>query len=88
MNPWVLPIFDAIIEWSSIDYLEKLISNKKIEIVPLAFMRGRTFSRAFIIADEMQNASPKQMQMAVTRVGKESRMVVTGASSCSFLLLC
>ena len=55
-----------------------MLYNGKIEICPLAFMRGRTFKNAFIIADEMQNSSPNQMKMLVTRLGANSRMVITG----------
>jgi phosphate starvation-inducible PhoH-like protein len=55
-----------------------MIDNGIIEISPLAFMRGRTFKRCFIIADEMQNSSPNQMKMLLTRLGDDSRMVVTG----------
>jgi phosphate starvation-inducible PhoH-like protein len=55
-----------------------MVNNGVIEISPLAFMRGRTFKRSFIIADEMQNSSPKQMKMLLTRLGDHSRMVITG----------
>ena len=58
--------------------LKYMIETGIIEISPLAFMRGRTFKRCFIIADEMQNSSPKQMKMLLTRLGEDSRMVVTG----------
>jgi phosphate starvation-inducible protein PhoH len=55
-----------------------MINNGKIEICPLAFMRGRTFKHSFIIADEMQNSSPNQMKMLATRLGTNTRMVITG----------
>jgi hypothetical protein len=58
--------------------MKHMVDNGVIEISPLAFMRGRTFKRCFIIADEMQNSSPKQMKMLLTRLGEDSRMVVTG----------
>ena len=66
------------IENVSKNELEKMIFENVIEISPLAFMRGRTFKDTFIIADEMQNSSPAQMQMLTTRVGEGSRLVITG----------
>jgi len=58
--------------------LDNLINSNVIEIAPLAFMRGRTFKHSFIIADEMQNSSPNQMKMLTTRIGTNSRLVITG----------
>ena len=78
MDPWTKPIFDIFQEYYSKSELDLLIYSGKIEICPLAFMRGRTFKNAFIIADEMQNSSPNQMKMLVTRLGINSRMVITG----------
>jgi hypothetical protein len=78
MDPWTKPIFDIFLEYCSKTELDLMLHNGKIEICPLAFMRGRTFKSAFIIADEMQNSSPNQMKMLVTRLGKNSRMVITG----------
>ena len=78
MNPWTRPIFDIFSEFVSFFEMKHMIDNGIIEISPLAFMRGRTFKRCFIIADEMQNSSPKQMKMLLTRLGDDSRMVVTG----------
>ena len=78
MDPWTKPIFDIFLEFYSKSELDLMLYNGKIEICPLAFMRGRTFKNAFIIADEMQNSSPNQMKMLVTRLGANSRMVVTG----------
>ena len=78
MNPWTRPIFDIFSEFISISEIKYMVDNGVIEISPLAFMRGRTFKRCFIIADEMQNSSPKQMKMLLTRLGDDSRMVVTG----------
>jgi len=78
MDPWTKPIFDIFQEYYSKSELDLLIYSGKIEICPLAFMRGRTFKNAFIIADEMQNSSPNQMKMLVTRLGTNSRMVITG----------
>ena len=78
MNPWTRPIFDIFSEFVSLSEIKQMVDNGVIEISPLAFMRGRTFKRSFIIADEMQNSSPKQMKMLLTRLGDESRMVITG----------
>jgi phosphate starvation-inducible PhoH-like protein len=78
MNPWTRPIFDIFSDFISRSEIKHMVDNGVIEISPLAFMRGRTFKRCFIIADEMQNSSPKQMKMLLTRLGDESRMVITG----------
>jgi len=78
MDPWTRPIFDLFLEHYSKTELDLMLMNGKIEICPLAFMRGRTFKNSFIIADEMQNSSPNQMKMLATRLGEKSRMVITG----------
>jgi len=78
MDPWTRPMFDILEEFYSSSQIQSMIQNGVIEISPLAYMRGRTFKRAFIIADEMQNSSPNQMLMITTRLGEKSRMVVTG----------
>jgi len=78
MDPWTKPIFDLFLEKYSKVELDSLIHNNIIEICPLAFMRGRTFKNSFIIADEMQNSSPNQMKMLLTRIGIRTNMVVTG----------
>jgi phosphate starvation-inducible PhoH-like protein len=78
MDPWTKPIFDIFLEYFSKTELDLMLNNNKIEICPLAFMRGRTFKNTFIIADEMQNSSPNQMKMLLTRLGDNSRMVITG----------
>ena len=78
MEPWTKPIFDVMREYYNAKQIQTMITEGVIEISPLAFMRGRTFKNAFIIADEMQNATPNQMKMLLTRIGDESRMVVTG----------
>jgi phosphate starvation-inducible PhoH-like protein len=78
MDPWTKPIFDIFQEYYSKTELDMMLNNQKIEICPLAFMRGRTFKNAFIIADEMQNSSPNQMKMLTTRLGDKCRMVITG----------
>jgi phosphate starvation-inducible PhoH-like protein len=69
MEPWVKPMFEIF---------ERERVQKSVEIVPLAYMRGRTFKKSFIIADEMQNSTPNQMKMVLTRLGENSNMVVTG----------
>ena len=78
MDPWMRPIFDIFLESYSQKELDRLIYDNVIEIAPLAFMRGRTFKNTFIIGDEMQNSSPNQMKMLLTRLGESSKMVVTG----------
>jgi len=78
MDPWTRPIFDIFMEHFSKTEIDNMIYNNIIEISPLAYMRGRTFKNAFIIADEMQNSSPNQMMMLTTRIGTNSRMVITG----------
>ena len=78
MDPWTKPIFDLFLEFFSKSEVDNFIYNNIIEISPLAFMRGRTFKNSFIIADEMQNSSPNQMKMLATRIGVNSKMVITG----------
>jgi len=78
MAPWTRPIFDVFEEYYSPREIEAMIAENIIEIAPLAFMRGRTFKNAWIIADEMQNATPNQMKMLLTRIGEGSRIIVTG----------
>jgi len=78
MAPWTRPIFDVLREYFYSGEIESMIREGIIEISPLAYMRGRTFKRAFIIADEMQNATPNQMKMLLTRIGMYSKMAVTG----------
>lgn len=78
MAPWTRPIFDVLSEYFSAYEIEGMVKEGVIEIAPLAFMRGRTFKKAFIIADEMQNATQNQMKMLLTRLGTGSKMAVTG----------
>jgi hypothetical protein len=78
MDPWTRPIFDILLEQFTKHELNHMIEKRTIEIAPLAYMRGRTFKRAFIIADEMQNSSPTQMLMMLTRIGEDTKLVVTG----------
>jgi len=78
MAPWTRPIFDVFREYFYANEIESMIKEGVIEISPLAYMRGRTFKDSYIIADEMQNATPNQMKMLLTRIGQGSKMVVTG----------
>lgn len=78
MEPWTRPIFDIIKEYYRPQEVTRMLEDNVIEISPLAYMRGRTFKNAWIIADEMQNATPGQMKMLLTRLGDDSKMVVTG----------
>jgi phosphate starvation-inducible PhoH-like protein len=78
MDPWTRPIFDILGEFYSVNQIRTMVETGVIEISPLAYMRGRTFKRSFIIADEMQNSSPNQMLMMLTRIGEESKLVITG----------
>ena len=78
MEPWTKPIMDVFQEYYHTKQIAEMLEEGTIEISPLAYMRGRTFKNAFIVADEMQNATPSQMKMLLTRIGENSRMVVTG----------
>jgi len=78
MAPWTRPIFDVFEEYYHPKEIAEMLDDGVIEISPLAYMRGRTFKNAFIVADEMQNATPSQMKMLLTRIGDGSKMVVTG----------
>ena len=78
MEPWTRPLFDVLREYYSAKEVTMMLENQTIEISPLAFMRGRTFKDAWIIADEMQNATPSQMKMLMTRIGENSKIVITG----------
>jgi len=78
MAPWTRPIFDVFSENFCKAEIERQIREGVVEVAPLAYMRGRTFKNSVIIADEMQNATPSQMKMLLTRLGEGSKMVVTG----------
>ena len=78
VDPYMQPLYDALNDFLPGKQLAKLIEEKKIEIAPLAFMRGRTLARAFVVLDEAQNATSMQMKMFLTRLGEGSRMVITG----------
>ncbi|MEO1796263.1 MAG: PhoH family protein [Pseudomonadota bacterium] len=81
VDPYMQPLYDALNDFLPGKQVEKLKAEKKIEIAPLAFMRGRTLSRAFVVLDEAQNATTMQMKMFLTRLGEGSRMVITGDRS-------
>ena len=78
VDPYMQPLYDALNDFLPAKQLERLMADKRIEIAPLAFMRGRTLSNAFVVLDEAQNASSIQMKMFLTRLGEGSRMAVTG----------
>lgn len=78
MEPWTRPLFDVLYEHYSPKDVNHMILEGKIEISPLAFMRGRTFKNCWIVADEMQNATPGQTKMLLTRLGEGSKIIITG----------
>lgn len=78
VDPYFRPIYDALYDLLGQEKVYKFIENKTIEIAPLAYMRGRTLNNAFVILDEAQNTTPLQMKMFLTRLGAESKMVITG----------
>ena len=78
MDPWVRPLTDILREYYRTQDIADMMSEQKIEIAPLAFMRGRTFKSAYIVADEMQNATPNQCKMLMTRIGEGSKIIITG----------
>ena len=78
VNPYLRPLYDALHDMMDIDKAQALVTRGQIEVAPLAFMRGRTLSEAFVILDEAQNATSEQMRMFLTRLGQGSRAVVTG----------
>ncbi len=78
VDPYLRPIFDALADLMPGEIVEKRMTQGLIEVAPLAFMRGRTLSNAFVLLDEAQNTTPVQMKMVLTRLGENSRMVVTG----------
>lgn len=78
MAPWVRPIYDVLHNFITPREIQILMDEKIIEIAPLGYMRGRTFKNAWIVADEMQNSTVSQMKMLLTRLGENSRLVITG----------
>lgn len=78
MEPWTRPLLDVFREFYHVKEIEHMLAEQIIEISPLAFMRGRTFKNAFVILDEAQNATPSQFKMLLTRIGDNSKIVITG----------
>jgi len=78
MEPWTRPLLDVMREYYHPKDIIRMIDDQVIEISPLAYMRGRTFKSAWIIADEMQNATPNQLKMLMSRIGQGSKIIVTG----------
>ena len=81
VDPYMQPLYDALHDFLPGRQLQKLMEEKTIEIAPLAFMRGRTLANAYVVLDEAQNATTMQMKMFLTRLGRGSRMVITGDRS-------
>jgi len=78
MAPWVRPIYDVLYQFVTPGEVKQYMEDKVIEIAPLGFMRGRTFKNTWIVADEMQNSTVSQMKMLLTRLGENSRLIITG----------
>lgn len=78
MEPWMIPIYEYLEEFSTNKFVDKYINDGIIDILPLGFMRGRTFTNTLIIADEMQNSTKKQMYNLLTRIGDYSKLIITG----------
>ena len=78
IDPYLRPLYDALNEMMDPEIVPKLLAAGTVEVAPLAYMRGRTLSHAYIVLDEAQNTTPEQMMMFLTRLGEESRMIVTG----------
>lgn len=78
MAPWLRPIYDILYQFISPKEVQTMIENKEIELAPLAYMRGRTFKNCWIVADEMQNSTINQMKMLLTRIGHNTKIVITG----------
>jgi len=81
VNPYLRPLFDALNDMMDIEMVKRFMVNEVIEVVPLAFMRGRTLNESCIILDEAQNSTVSQMLMFLTRLGHESKMIVVGDAS-------
>jgi phosphate starvation-inducible PhoH-like protein len=78
VNPYLRPLYDALHDMTDFDKAQRLMERGTIEVAPLAFMRGRTLNESFVILDEAQNTTPEQMKMFLTRLGYDSKAVVTG----------
>lgn len=81
MDPFTRPIFDVFYRFATPKEVQSMIANQEIEICPLIYMRGRTFDNAWICADEMQNSTPEQMLMLLTRIGTNSKLIINGDPS-------
>jgi phosphate starvation-inducible PhoH-like protein len=81
VNPYLRPLFDALHDMMDFEMVKRFMVNDVIEVIPLAFMRGRTLNESVIILDEAQNTTPSQMLMFLTRMGHDSKMIVTGDTS-------
>jgi phosphate starvation-inducible PhoH-like protein len=81
MAPWTRPIFDVFEEHFNLKEIEYMLEMGKIEVAPLAYMRGRTLNNAFILLDEAQNTTPMQIKMFLTRMGPNSKVIITGDTS-------
>jgi phosphate starvation-inducible PhoH-like protein len=81
IDPYLAPLYDALYDMLPADQVVNRLNSGEIEVAPLAFMRGRTLSHAYVILDEAQNATPIQMKMFLTRLGEGSRMAITGDPS-------
>jgi phosphate starvation-inducible PhoH-like protein len=78
LDPYMMPLYDALRDMLTSEKLNELLENKIIEIAPLAFMRGRTLDKAFVILDEAQNATESQLKMFLTRMGRSAKFIITG----------
>jgi phosphate starvation-inducible PhoH-like protein len=78
VNPYLRPLFDALHDMMDFEQVKRFMTNDVIEVIPLAFMRGRTLNESVVILDEAQNTTPSQMLMFLTRLGHDSKMIVTG----------
>ena len=78
LAPWVRPMVDVLHEFYAVKEVELMLAEQTVEFAPLGYMRGRTFKNTWIIADEMQNATPTQLKMLLTRIGNGSKIIVTG----------
>ena len=81
IDPYLRPLYDALYDFMGAEKVERLLENKIVELAPLAYMRGRTLSNAFVILDEAQNATENQMKMFLTRIGYGTKAIITGDMS-------
>lgn len=78
MEPWTRPLLDVLREFYTVKEIQHMLEEQIVEIAPLAFMRGRTFKNSWVILDEAQNATPSQIKMLMTRIGYNSKIIITG----------